>query len=415
MNTAKPSATPMPTLALTATPADSPEPTVEQSRAPQPTATPASPQAAAPTPPPTATHTPAVDSGSPTATSESNISLVQIAELETGADVLAFSPDDSLLAVGASGYEVQVWETVDWSQRWSGAQGDRARAVAFSPDGSRLASVSFDNAARLWDVASGTQIAQLDYGYWVYGLDFSGDGQRWATGSFDGKAILADAANGQIIQEFKHDLMVFHLALSPDGPWLAVMTTGSYGPGAVVVWDIFTQERRVLAEFQGPGYSNVAFSPDTQWLAAGLGNGPVAIWQTQIWPEVARLESPPGIVNKLVFSPDGARLAAVVANGELDNRIVVWEVPTWRVVSEMPADDTVWDIALSPDGRWLAAGLGQGTEHPPANEGQLWDVTTGALVARLPHERQVLGVAFSHDGTRLATASHDAVKIWKMP
>ncbi len=267
----------------------------------------------------------------------------------------------------------------------------------------------------MWDAASGEQVAQLDYGYWVYGLDFSGDGQSWATGSLDGKVILADASSGAIVKEFKHDLMVYDLALSPDGPWLAVMTTGSYGPGAVVVWDVFTQERRVLAEFQGVAYSNVAFSPDTRWLAAALGNGPVAIWQTQIWPEVTRLERPPGIVNKLIFSPDGTRLAGIVANGEMDYRIVVWEVPTWRPVSEMMADDVVWDIAFSPDGRWLAAGLGQGIEHPPANEGQLWDVATGALVARLPHQRQVLSVAFSHDGTRLATGGGDAVKIWRLP
>jgi WD40 repeat protein len=287
------------------------------------------------------------------------------------------------------------------------------RKISFHPSGERLASVSSDGTARLWDVASGAQLARLDYEYWVYGLDFSGDGQFWATGSFDGKALLADGSNGLPVKDFKHDLMVFDLALSPDGPWLAVMTTGSYGPGVLVVWDIFTQERRVLAEFQGPAYSNVAFSPDTQWLAAGLGNGPVAIWATQIWPEVARLQAPPGIVQKLVFSPDGHRLAAIVSGGETDYKIVVWEVPTWRVISEMPAADVVWDIAFSPDGGWLVAGLGQGIEHPPANEGQLWEVDSGTLAARMPHERQVLAVAFNHDGTRVATGSHDAVRIWE--
>jgi WD40 repeat protein len=328
--------------------------------------------------------------------------------------VLAFSPDDALLALGAANHEVQVWDTETWSQRWSAAHDDWVRAIAFRPDGERLSSVSFDHTARLWDVANGEQVAQLDYDHWVYGLDFSADGQYWATGSLDGTAILADATSGVPIKEFKHDLMVHNLALSPDGPWLAVTTTGSYGPGVVVVWDVFTQERRVLAEFQGPAYSNVAFSPDTRWLAAGLGNGPLAVWETQIWPEVARLEPPPGIVNELVFSPDGQSLAGVVSQGEMETRIIVWEVPTWRVVSEMLADDIVWDIAISPDGRWLAAGLGQGTEHPPANEGQLWDVASGTLVARMPHERQVLTVAFSHDGTRLATGSHDAVKIWEL-
>ena len=265
LNAAKPTATSMPTPALTATPANSREPKVEPSHAPQPTATLALPQATAPTrtpeptatptaPPPTATPTPAADSGSPIATLESSVSLVQIAELGTGADVLAFSPDDKLLAVGAPSYEVQVWDTGSWSQRWSGPHDDWVRKVAFRPDGQRLSSVSFDHTARLWDVATGEQIAQLDYGHWVYGLDFSADGQYWATGSLDGMAILADATSGVPIKEFKHDLMVHDLALSPDGPWLAAMTTGSYGPGVVVVWDIFTQEQRVLAEFQGPRF-----------------------------------------------------------------------------------------------------------------------------------------------------------------
>ncbi len=129
---------------------------------------------------------------------------------------------------------------------------------------------------------------------------------------------------------------------------------------------------------------------------------------------MARLEPPPGIVNKLVFSSDGQLLAGIVSHGETQTKIVVWEVPTWQVVSEMPADDVVWDIAFSPDGRWLAAGLGQGIEHPPANEGQLWDVASGTLMARMPHQGQVLTVAFSHDGTRVATGSHDAVKIWEV-
>jgi WD40 repeat protein len=340
--------------------------------------------------------------------------VLQIAELEPGADSLAFSADDGLLAVGGETYQVQVWDSADWSRRWSAPHDDWVREVAFSPDGSRLGSVSFDHTARLWDVASGELVAQLDYDYWVYGLDFSSDSQLWATGSLDGKAILADAKGGWPVKEFKHELMVNDLALSPDGPWLATMTTGSYGPGRVIVWDIFTEERRLLAEFQGPAYASLAFSPYTRWLAAGLGSGPIAIWQTQIWPEVARLDAGPGIVNRLIFSPDGRRLGAVVSGGEMDYRIRVWDVPSWRLVSEMKAEDVVWDIAFSPDGRWLVAGLGQGVEHPPANEGQLWNVASASLVARMPHQGQVLRVTFSHDGRRIATGGHDAVKIWEL-
>ncbi len=356
-------------------------------------------------------------SPTPTAAPADRVALRLVAELATGANNLAFSPDDTSLAVGTFTGEVQVWDTAAWTQRWKGAHADDIRKIAFSPDGRYLASASFDNTARLWEVADGVQIARLDYGYWVYGLDFTSDDQQWASGSFDGRLILADTATGKIVREFKQDLMVFDLALSPGGPpWLAAMTTGSWGPGRVVVWDTVTQENRVLAEFQLSAYSNVAFSPDNRWLAAGLGNtAQVAVWQTLIWPEVARLATPAGMVNRVLFSPTGQRLAAVVTNGEQDNNLVVWDVPGWQAVSTTKLPDQTWSAAFSPNGQWLVVGLGQGIDHPPAFEGELWEVNSGTLAARMPHPSQVLAVAFSHDGRRIATGSVDVVKVWEMP
>jgi WD40 repeat protein len=344
--------------------------------------------------------------------------LAQVAEIGTAGDSLAFSPDDKLLALGNWQGVVQVWETGDWRLRWETSHEDAVHQVAFSPDGQRLATVSFDGTARLWDAVTGAQIAQLDFDYWVYGLDFSADGRHMATGGLDGKVILADGASGRPIQEFKHDFQVKDLEISPGGPWLAVMTSGSWGPAELVVWDIFTNERRTLAEFVGPpSHSNLAFSPDAKWLAAAMSYGdPVTIWETQIWPQVAQLERPAGSVMRLAFSPDGRWLAGVIFNGEMDTRVWVWDVPTWQVVSEMAQADVVHDLAFSPDGRWLVTGLGQGIEHPPANEGQLWDVASGTLVARMPHDRQVLAVEVSHDGKWIATGSNDGtVRIWRVP
>ncbi|MFB0537560.1 MAG: WD40 repeat domain-containing protein [Anaerolineae bacterium] len=405
------SATPI--LAPTLTPTAPPTPTLTVPLAPtaEPTSIPTQTPTPTDTPEPTAAPT---NTPEPTATPKSKVALHQVAELRTGASTLAFSPDDRLLAV-ANGGDVVVWDTASWSQRWTASHDDSVRKIAFSPDGQRLASVSFDNTARLWDVATGNQVAQLDYGYWVYGLDFSSDSQRLATGGFDGKVIIADATTGQPINEFKHQLMVQDLALSPNGPWLAVMTSGSWGPVELVVWDIFTHERRTLAEFNGlPSHSNVVFSPDTKWLAAAMSFGaPVTIWETKIWPEVAHLEISDGVIKQLAFSPDGRWLAGVVFKGETDNKVLVWEVPAWRVVSQMEQADVVWDVAFSPDGQWLVTGLGQGIEHPPAYEGQLWETASGTLVARMPHARQVLAVAFSHDGKRIATGSYDQAKIWE--
>jgi len=369
---------------------------------------------------PTATATQArVARPQPTVTRASGGPVRLAAELNTGADDLAFSPDGRSLAVGSARYgdgsqfAVEVWDVAAGQLRWTGQHADMVREVAFSPDGTRVGSASFDGAGRLWDAATGAQVAEFKYNYWVNALDFSSQGNRWATGGFDGKAVVADASSGQAQAELKHDLMVLDLALAPDGPWLAVITTGSYGPGRVTVWDVNTHEQRVLADFNGVGYGNVVFSPDTRWLAAPLGSsGEIAVWQTQIWPEITRLTTPPGSPSRLIVSPNGQRLAALIQSGQPPSRIVVWDTSTWRVVSQFPLADVGWDIAFSPDGRWLAAGLGQGIEQPALYEGQLWDASNGQLVAHMPHAEQVLAVAFSADGKQIATGSHDAVKIW---
>jgi WD40 repeat protein len=342
------------------------------------------------------------------ATTQAQDILAPAVELNLlGAQALAFSPDDTLLGIGGT-QEIQVWDTQNWQLRWSAPQTDSIRKIAFSPDGQRVASAGFDGTAKLWEANTGQQIAQLTYGHWVFGLDFSSDSQMWATGSLDGKAVLADAVTGQPIKEFKYVLGVHDLALSPTGPWLAVMLSQDWGPGQVIVWDILTEEQRKLAEFRLWAYSNVAFSPDGQWLAAGLAGDDrvVAVWQTQTWPEVARLDVAGGVVDRLKFSPDGRLLAGLVTNfGDFEGRVWIWDVATWRLVSKIDLPDVTWDLAFSPDGRRLAVGLGQERTF----EWQLWDIGAGTLEVRVPGHASV--VEFSHDGRRIAIVGQ-GVQVW---
>jgi WD40 repeat protein len=336
--------------------------------------------------------------------------LSPVAELNAlSPDALAFSPDDQWLALGHR-QGVQLWETQTWQLRWSAPLTDNVAKVAFSPDGQRLGSVGFDGMAQLRAAATGHLISQLTYDDWVWGLDFSSDSRLWATGSFDRNAILADAVTGQPIKTFQHDLAVRDLALSPKGPWLALMLNQDWGPGRVVVWDIFTEEQRTLAEFRLWAYSNVAFSPDGQWLAAGLAGDDrtVTVWQTGTWPEVARLDVGGAIIDQLEFSPDGQRLAGLVANSNnFMGQVWVWEVPTWRLISKMDLPDVTWDLAFSPNGRQLAIGLGQERTF----EWQLWDVERGTLLVRIPEHASV--IKFSHDGRYIATAGY-GVKVWQV-
>src|SRR5262245_26194014 len=72
------------------------------------------------------------------------------------------------------------------------------------------------------------------------------------------------------------------------------------------------------------------------------------------------------------------------------------------------ADGEVWSVALSPDGKTLAAGSG-GQRQQANSTGSLvlWDVATGKPRAVLPTVRAVRWVAYSPDGGTLATGEFD--------
>lgn len=343
--------------------------------------------------------------------------------LPNGGETIAFSPDGTRLAVGTHDGRAQLWESATGTLSWEHSFTEGVRKVRFGPAGERVAAVSFDGGARLWEVKTGALVAQHQYEGWVFGLDFSTAGHRVATGSFDSTAVVWQSTDGTLLGEFDNALPIADLALAPDGPWLVLMTAGSRGLAELVVWDVFTHERRSLARAEGaPSHSNVAFSPDTSWLAASVSspNG-IQIWRTQTWPEAARLEVPVGGVRQLVFSANGTRLAAVVSTpstGVTSGLSVwVWDVPSWQLVAQIDQPDQIFDLALSPDGRRLVTGHGQGesAERPPVYGALLWKVASGEQAGSMPHSSQVVSVAFSPDGRHVASGGANApVVIWRM-
>ena len=331
-------------------------------------------------------------------------------EIEISGRSLAFSPDDKLLAIGGRN-GIQVWQTESWSQLWAGETNTEVWEVAFSSDGKRLATVGGFSAttAHLWEAMSGGLMAQLSHPDWrggLLGLDFSADGQLLAVGG-SRKILIADATTGHPIYDLTYDLQLANeLVFSPNGQWLAGLFQNAKGPGKLMVWDVVTREERTLATFLVPT-SNLVFSPDAHWLAVGE---PVnAVWETGIWSEPISLASPedpnPVLIDKVIFSPDGRWLVGLVSS-----EIWMWDVSTWQSNSKIRQAGKFWDVALSPDGQWLAAGF----EGQATNEGQLWQTTSGELVGRMPHAGQALEVVFSHRGNWIAIGGSRGVTVWEL-
>jgi WD40 repeat protein len=151
----------------------------------------------------------------------------------------------------------------------------------------------------------------------------------------------------------------------------------------------------------------LAFSPDGRRLAVGGDDERVRVWDVAGGKEVLTLAGHRRPVLCVTFSRDGKRLAS--AGGDLHMRapseIKVWDAATGKDLLTIPDPDGFHALALSPDGKVLAAASsGRGPV-------KIWDAETGKKLWALKGDGKVRleesaeALAFNPRGSLLATAA----------
>jgi eukaryotic-like serine/threonine-protein kinase len=155
---------------------------------------------------------------------------------------LAFSSDGRYLASIGADDVVKLWDATRLDQpqeplrQFEGQCDELADLIAFSPDGSRLAVTSDDHTAIIHDTDGHDRAVPLiSRGHRPLALAFSPDGQWLASGGKDCAVKIWGAQTGQLLQTFKsHINKITRLVFfqRPDGLWLA---SGSRD-GTVKLW-----------------------------------------------------------------------------------------------------------------------------------------------------------------------------------
>jgi WD40 repeat protein len=180
------------------------------------------------------------------------------------------------------------------------------------------------------------------------------------------------------------------LAVSPDGRW--IVTVGQ-APSAAV-WD--ARDGRRVAALPGAGGSRaVAFSDDGRTIYVGETDGTLSAWD---WGGgVARGPRRTSSLDKEVLALAVGRGRVVVSHRNLV--VTVRDDQSGQEIRKLQLASSAFALALSPDGRFLAAGTWVGTIV-------VWDLETGRQVKELKGQaRGVIGLDFSPDGRLLVSAS----------
>jgi len=118
-------------------------------------------------------------------------------------------------------------------------------------------------------------------------------------------------------------------------------------------------------------------------------------------------------VSAIAISPDGRFLAAgcVVTSVRYDYTIKLYSLPDGALLKTITGPPAgAESVALTPDGRLLAAGSGDGTIL-------LWSLPDGTLLKTITgHSDHVKSIAISPDGRMLVSGSNDrTIKLWSLP
>ncbi|MEM7118972.1 MAG: caspase family protein [Chloroflexota bacterium] len=210
-----------------------------------------------------------------------------------------------------------------------------------------------------------------------------------------------------------HEAGVDYVAYAGDGK---TAVSASWVDGTIRLWDLtvpFAERTPIVLEGSTDFIGSIAFSPDSNWLAAAFSNGSVKVWDLTLSDPRRNplvLHDHEEWVTAVTFSSDSQWLASGGRHGSMRMWNMTATDPSRQPYVLTGHENRVTDLAFAPDGNWLASSSSDQTV-------QLWRMMPDgpSLESRVLARRagSALSVTFSPNSDLLAAAlRNNQVRLW---
>ncbi len=344
---------------------------------------------------------------------------------------LAMYSNGAYIFTGGEDKEVKMWNAGNGNEErtFKGAEGT-VQAIAMSKNNQMVAVGGADKTLRLYKFADAKEIKAVPTPGEILSLEFSPNSQG-LVGTCKDKQVVAwdtnypnvnqDVPEGllEVLQTFQHEDLATAVVVANDNSHLYSSSLDK----TVQVWKLASPNP--IKSINHPQIVDaVAFSPDGKYFASGGHDGHIRIYdvekQNQVRDINAHTTKNETMIYGLAFSPN----SQMIVSGGYDNYLRLWNVSNGSKIREFQAykkkdfekghKDSVFCVAFSPDGKYVASGSG-GQERVI----KIWNVSNGQVIRDLDNESikkspgrkepqshpgWVYKLEFSKDGQQLVSA-----------
>jgi WD40 repeat protein len=278
-----------------------------------------------------------------------------------------FSDDQSYLATASSDGTAQLWSVEPFRMLGALNHGDRINAIDISPDGEIVVTAGEDGFVNIWQASTFTPLFPPMRGHEgpVRAATFRAPhGDQIATGGDDGKVILWDSHTGSPVPDKEWQLSnlgVWSIEFDNDGTNMVVGTAD----GSSHIVDLATgDEKTLLISESDLNVYDSAMKSDYRDVITASSDGMIRRWQVE--PNRILYQSevdsePLGRHQGRAFSLDINSTGTMLVSGGEDGTMLFWDLPNDELFSTLSGGGvSINSVALSPDGRFIAAGDNDG-------------------------------------------------------